>query len=98
MIKTAATIGTAALFAALVSFVPVPEVAAGTPKPGMAAAPLAAPVQPAGAHIQAADPAGSAANCMRAWPYYEQGCLTGFEARWQGERRSVRLVTTDRLD
>ena len=34
----------------------------------------------------------------RAWPYYQQGCLADFDARWRGEPRKVRLVTTDRLN
>ena len=40
----------------------------------------------------AATAATSAACRQRAWPYYGQDCLTGFEARWQGEARKVRLV------
>ena len=39
--------------------------------------------------------AGAPAACTsRAWPYASD-CT--FAARWQGERRPVRLVTTDRL-
>jgi hypothetical protein len=30
--------------------------------------------------------------------HYEQGCLTDLDARWRGEPRKVRVVTTDRLN
>ena len=35
---------------------------------------------------------------QRAWPYYEADCLVDFDARWRGEPRKVRLVTTDRVN
>lgn len=84
MIKAAATLGAAAILAALVTMVPAPRVEAGT-----ATAPHAGLSQAAEAGRGCAE---------RAWPYAQHGCLTGFEARWQGEARKVRLVSTDRLN
>lgn len=81
MIKAAATIATAVILAALVSALPAPPVAAG-------------PVATDSATKTAAQ---STACAQRAWPYYGQDCDTGFDARWRGEPRKVRLVTTDRL-
>ena len=49
-------------------------------------------------HLVAAS-ADQAPGCaQRAWPYSQHGCLSEFEARWRGEARKVRLVTTDRLN
>jgi len=82
MIKAAATLGTAAVLAALVSALPAPPVAAG---PVATDSPMKIEAQ-------------SAACTQRAWPYYGRDCDTGFDARWHGEPRQVRLVTTDRLN
>ena len=101
MLKIAATIGTALLCAGLLTLLPgmARDVAAGTPK-----------AQPVGAYgeIASEQPAGKAdrldaraagTDCsQRAWPYYQQDCLVDFAARWRGEPRKVRLVTTDRLN
>lgn len=90
MIKTITAIAAAALVAALLIVLPgiAPEVSANTPdRPGtqqMAAKSDRLSVHPAG---EACSP--------RAWPYYDQNC--SFEARWSGEKRTVRVVTTDRL-
>jgi len=81
MIKAAATLGTAIALAALVSALPAPPVAAG---PAPTDSPMKIETQ-------------SAACTQRAWPYHGQDCDTGFDARWRGEPRKVRLVTTDRL-
>ena len=81
MIKAAATLGTAIALAALVSALPAPPVAAG---PAPTDSPMKIETQ-------------STACTQRAWPYYGQDCDTGFDARWRGEPRQVRLVTTDRL-
>ena len=82
MIKAAVTIGTAAFLAAVVSALPAPPVAAG---PAKADSPTKIETQ-------------STACTQRAWPYYGQDCATDFDARWRGEPRKVRLVTTDRLN
>jgi hypothetical protein len=90
MIKAAITIGSIML-AGLVSMMPAPDVRAGTPSTQVG---TAASTQPVGAQA----PAPANACSQRAWPYYEQGCLVDFDARWRGEPRKVRLVTTDRLN
>jgi hypothetical protein len=82
MIKAAATLGAALVLAAIVSALPAPPVAAGQE--------LVAPVT----QIETQ----TAACTQRAWPYYGQDCDNGFDARWRGEPRKVRLVTTDRLN
>jgi len=82
MLKAATTIGAAALLAAVVTAWPAPRVEAGT--------------QDA---LPKADSAGPATSCtQRAWPYYSPDCLVDFDARWRGEPRKVRIVTTDRLN
>jgi len=86
MIKTAISIGFAAVLAALVSAIPAPGVHAGAPE-GV----------PQAAGKTEADARTSGCS-QRAWPYYEQGCVADFDARWRGEPRKVRLVTTDRLN
>jgi hypothetical protein len=93
MIKAAITIGSAAILAGLASMMPAPSVQAGT---SAARVEAAASIQhPAGV---AETPAIAAGCSQRAWPYYAQGCPTDFDARWRGEPRKVRLVTTDRLN
>jgi len=82
MIKAAATIATAVILAALVSALPAPPVAAG----------------PVATDSATKTEAQSTACAQRAWPYFGQDCDTGFDARWRGEPRKVRLVTTDRLN
>ena len=83
MIKAAVAIGSATILAGLISALPAPKVEAGTPAT-VATLDLAAQKPGVGCS-------------QRAWPYYEQGCATDFDARWRGEPRQVRLVTTDRL-
>jgi hypothetical protein len=97
MIKTAATVGAAALVAGFVAFVG-PNVQAGTPKAETIVAPVATIVPAATAKADRLAVKVPGAGCsQRAWPYYEQDCLVDFEARWSGEPRKVRIVTTDRL-
>jgi hypothetical protein len=100
MIKTAATVGAAALVAGFVAFV-APNVQAGTPKSEMIVPPVETvlPATPAAApKADRLEVKAPGAGCsQRAWPYYEQDCLVNFEARWNGEPRKVRLVTTDRV-
>jgi hypothetical protein len=92
MLKAAITIGAAAILAGLVSIMPAPGVQAGTPNAQIGAA--AASTRPSGAETPVI-----ATGCLqRAWPYYEQGCVADFDARWRGEPRKVRLITTDRLN
>ena len=86
MIKAAVAIGSATILAGLISALPAPKVEAGTP---------ATEVRVATLDLAAQKP--SAGCSQRAWPYYEQGCATDFDARWRGAPRQVRLVTTDRL-
>jgi len=97
MIKAAVAIGSAAILAGLISALPAPKVEAGTPASEVRVATL----DPATQKSTAADPTENrnpGADCsQRAWPYYEQGCLVDFDARWRGEPRKVRLVTTDRI-
>jgi hypothetical protein len=93
MIKTTVTVGLAALVAGVVAFVG-PNVQAGTPK---TVVPSVEIVAPAAAEADGIEKIPGAACAQRAWPYYGQDCLTGFEARWSGEPRKVRLVTTDRV-
>jgi hypothetical protein len=93
MLKAAITTGSVAIFAGLVSIMPAPGVQAGTPNAQMGAA---ASIQHPAAGTET--PAIAAGCSQRAWPYYEQGCLVDFDARWRGEPRKVRLVTTDRLN
>ena len=100
MIKTAATVGAAALVAGFVAFL-APNVEAGTPRAEMIVPPVATtlPVTPAAApKADRLELKTSGAGCsQKAWPYYEQDCLVDFQARWTGEPRKVRLVTTDRV-
>ena len=97
MIKSAVAIGSAAILAALISALPAPKVEAGTPATEVRVATLESATQMS----TTADPTeirNPGAGCsQRAWPYYGQGCLTDFDARWRGEQRQVRLITTDRL-
>jgi hypothetical protein len=88
MTKTFAAAATAALIAALATILPgMTAVSANTPdRPGAQ--------EPAAITDRLMTQA--AACTPRAWPYNDRDCT--FEARWQGERRAVRLVTTDRLD
>jgi hypothetical protein len=84
MIKTFTTIAAAAVMAALITAWPAPRVEAFTPSTGT---------------LPSVENAASATACThRAWPYYGQGCATDFDARWRGEARKVRIVTTDRLN
>jgi hypothetical protein len=84
MLKTFTTIAAAAVVAALVTAWPAPRVEAGTPALGT---------------VPSVENAATATACtQRAWPYYGQGCATDFDARWRGEPRKVRIVTTDRLN
>jgi hypothetical protein len=95
MIKAALTLGSAAVLAALVTILPAPQVEAGPADAHFAAM----TAQDTGLWREQAAIALAEAGCtQRAWPYYEQGCVTDFEARWRGEPRKVRLVTTDRLN
>jgi hypothetical protein len=58
-----------------------------------------APRVEAGTPVASSAGEGRTAGCaQRAWPYSQHGCLSEFEARWHGEPRKVRLVTTDRLN
>jgi hypothetical protein len=82
MIKIAFTICTAAVLAAVVSALPAPPVEARTPK-----------AEPATKIETQSSPCA-----QRAWPYYGQDCVIDFDARWGGEPRKVRLITTDRLN
>ena len=91
MIKAITAIAAAALIAALATTLPgmVAAVSANTPDQAGAQQPAVKgdrlPIHPLGG-----------ACSQRAWPYYDRSCL--FEARWQGDMRKVRVVTTDRLD
>jgi hypothetical protein len=87
MTKTFAAVATAAFIAALATILPgITAVSANTPDQ---------PVQqPATKADRVVVPA--AACTPRAWPYNDSDCT--FQARWQGEKRPVRLVTTDRLN
>jgi hypothetical protein len=100
MIKIAATAGTALLFAGLLTVLPgmTPDVAAGTPnlRSGIHAEATAAPTTGKADRLEVRIP-GSGCS-QRAWPYYEADCLVDFDARWRGEPRKVRLVTTDRVN
>ena len=97
MIRTAATVGAAALVAGFVAFV-APNVQAGTPKPEAIAAQVETAVPAAAPKADRLEVKIPGAGCsQRAWPYYEQDCLVDFDARWRGEPRKVRLVTTDRV-
>jgi len=93
MIKAVISIGSAAILAGLASVMPAPGVQAGTPNAQLGAA--AASTQPSGEEMPAIR---GVCSRQRAWPYYEQDCLADFDARWRGEPRKVRLVTTDRLN
>jgi hypothetical protein len=91
MIKAITAIAGAAFIAALAIVLPgmAPAVSANTP-------PEAGVQQPAVKSDRLPiHPLGGACS-QRAWPYYDGACL--FEARWQGDARKVRLITTDRLD
>jgi hypothetical protein len=84
VIKTFTSIAAAAFMAALITAWPAPRVEAGT--------------SAAGALPNAENGAAATACTHRAWPYQGQGCATDFDARWHGEARKVRIVTTDRLN
>jgi hypothetical protein len=97
MIKLAITIGAAAMLAGLLTVLPgmAPHVEAGTPAAESA---LRGSEVPAAAAKQDRLPVASGVPCsQRAWPYYGQGCVVDFDSRFRGEPRTVRLVTTDRL-
>jgi hypothetical protein len=101
MIKIAATIGTALLCAGLLTVLPgmTPDVAAGTPKAqsvGVHGETASAPTTGKADRLDVRAP-GSGCS-QRAWPHYEPDCLADFDARWRGEPRRVRLVTTDRVN
>jgi hypothetical protein len=88
MTKTFAAVAAAAFIAALATILPgMTAVSANTPE-------QAGAQQPAAKADRLIVPA--AACTPRAWPYTDSDCT--FAARWQGETRAVRLVTTDRLD
>jgi hypothetical protein len=91
MIKAITAIAGAAFIAALAIILPgmAPAVSANTP-------PQAGVQQPAvkGDRLPV-HPLGESCS-QRAWPYYDRSCL--FEARWNGDNRKVRIVSTDRLD
>lgn len=91
MIKAITAIAGAAFIAALAIVLPgmTPAVSANTPD-------AAGVQQPAVKGDRLAVHQLGEACSQRAWPYYDSSCL--FEARWQGDARKVRLVTTDRLD
>ena len=89
MFKAIAAIVTAAVVAALVIVLPgLPEVSAHTPD-------QAGVREPAAKADRLPVPALGATCSPRAWPYYERDCL--FAARWHGDARKVRVVTTDRI-
>jgi hypothetical protein len=98
MFRAAIAVGAAVLSATLLIVLPgmTPRVAAGTPQPE-AAAPVHAAVQQPVAKADRLDRVPGAGCSQRAWPYYDQDCLVDFDARWRGEPRKVRLITTDRL-
>jgi hypothetical protein len=97
MIKTVATVGAAALVAGFVAFVG-PNVQAGTPKAETITPQVETVVPAVAVKADRIEAKIAGAGCsQRAWPYYEQDCRVDFEARWTGEPRKVRLVTTDRL-
>ena len=83
MIKAAATLAAAAILAGFATMVPAPRVEAGVPS---------------GAAVGASQAVEANGCAQRAWPYAQHGCQTAFDARWHGEARKVRLVTTDRLN
>jgi hypothetical protein len=84
MTKSFSTIAAASFVAALVMAWPAPRVEAGTPSAGT---------------VPSVENAAAATACThRAWPYQGQGCASDFDARWRGEPRKVRIVTTDRLN
>ena len=91
MIKLISAVSAAALLAAVVIALPgiTPEVSANTPD-------QAGAQQPAAKGDRQAVHALGAACSPKAWPYFDQDCL--FESRWQGDKRAVRVVSTDRLD
>lgn len=91
MIKALTAIAAAALIATLAIVLPgmTPAVSANTPD-------AAGVQQPAVKGDRLAIHQLGEACSQRAWPYYDRECL--FEARWQGDTRKVRFVTTDRLE
>lgn len=92
MTKTFAAIATGAFIAALATVLPgMTSVSANMPQE-------AGVLQPAAKADRLLVPvAAAAAACTpRAWPYNDSDCT--FEARWNGEKRPVRFVTTDRFE
>lgn len=92
MIKLIGALVAAALVATIAVTLPVvaPEVSANTPEQPGAQQPA---VKGDRLAIRAVGPACS----PQAWPYYDRDCL--FESRWhgQGEGRTVRVVSTDKI-
>jgi hypothetical protein len=98
MFRAALAVGAAVLSATVLIVLPgMAPVAAGTPEPGLVAAPVHAGVPQLAANAERLDRIPGAGCSRNAWPYYEQDCLVDFDARWRGEPRKVRLVTPDRL-
>jgi len=94
MFKPATTVASAAILAGLTCVMWAGGVHAGTLQAAGGTA-----VSPQAATSEATDARATSAGCaQRAWPYYAQGCQSGFDARWHGEPRKARLVTTDRLN
>ena len=99
MIKFAATIGAALLCAGVLTVLPTPDVAAGTPTAQSTAVDGESGAAPATGKADRLDVRAPGNGCsQRAWPYYEADCLVDFDARRGGEPRKVRLVTTDRIN
>jgi hypothetical protein len=99
MTKTAITFGSALLFAGLLPVLSgmTPEVAAGTTETSVVTAEVDPRGQPAAKADRLEVRVPGAGCSQRAWPYYEPDCLVDFDARWRGEPRKVRVVTTDRV-
>jgi hypothetical protein len=93
--KIAGTIGAALLCAGLMTMLPTPDVAAGTPTLHSTGAPGESSIEQPTGKADRLDVRAPGSGCsQRAWPYYEADCL---DARWRGEPRKVRLVTIDRV-
>jgi hypothetical protein len=98
MIKLAATIGAALLCAGLLTVLPTPDVAAGTPTAQSTAVHGGNVTEQSAGKADRLDMRTPGNGCsQRAWPYYEADCLVDFDSRWRGEPRKVRLVTIDRV-
>ena len=98
MIKLAASIGAALLCAGLLTVLPTPDVAAGTPTAQSTAVRGESMTEQSAGKADRLDMRTPNSCSQRAWPYYEADCLVDFDARWRGEPRKVRLVTTDRVN